>query len=162
MYTCPMHPEVRQETEGKCPKCGMKLVPADQAQSSGATCSMGGMCFNWKVLAGLGVLAVGVLAFQPQLFWTALPILAVLACPLSMLFMMRGMGQPQQSTPAAPASASPESPGLEDLRHQMAALESQRAELAYELEALKRRSRSDQGNGENEEASRSLPTSAAN
>lgn len=26
-YSCPMHPEVRQNTPGKCPKCGMKLVP---------------------------------------------------------------------------------------------------------------------------------------
>jgi hypothetical protein len=25
-YTCPMHPEVRSETPGKCPKCGMELV----------------------------------------------------------------------------------------------------------------------------------------
>lgn len=28
VYTCPMHPEVRQSTPGKCPKCGMDLVPA--------------------------------------------------------------------------------------------------------------------------------------
>lgn len=27
-YTCPMHPEIRQQTGGTCPKCGMKLVPA--------------------------------------------------------------------------------------------------------------------------------------
>ena len=26
MYTCPMHPEVVQDTPGKCPKCGMTLV----------------------------------------------------------------------------------------------------------------------------------------
>jgi Heavy metal binding domain len=26
-YTCPMHPEVVQGKPGKCPKCGMKLVP---------------------------------------------------------------------------------------------------------------------------------------
>ena len=25
-YTCPMHPEVVQDTPGNCPKCGMKLV----------------------------------------------------------------------------------------------------------------------------------------
>lgn len=25
VYTCPMHPEVREEKSGKCPKCGMKL-----------------------------------------------------------------------------------------------------------------------------------------
>lgn len=27
-WTCPMHPEVLQSEPGKCPKCGMKLVPA--------------------------------------------------------------------------------------------------------------------------------------
>ncbi|MEE1946498.1 multicopper oxidase domain-containing protein [Pedobacter sp. KR3-3] len=27
IYTCPMHPEVRESKPGKCPKCGMKLVP---------------------------------------------------------------------------------------------------------------------------------------
>ena len=30
-YTCPMHPEVRQEGPGDCPKCGMHLVPAEDA-----------------------------------------------------------------------------------------------------------------------------------
>lgn len=27
VYTCPMHPDIRQSRPGKCPKCGMKLVP---------------------------------------------------------------------------------------------------------------------------------------
>ncbi len=27
LYTCPMHPEVRQEGPGSCPKCGMALEP---------------------------------------------------------------------------------------------------------------------------------------
>ncbi len=27
VYTCPMHPEVRQEGPGSCPKCGMNLEP---------------------------------------------------------------------------------------------------------------------------------------
>src|SRR5215472_18895921 len=26
-YTCPMHPEVRHEGPGSCPKCGMALEP---------------------------------------------------------------------------------------------------------------------------------------
>ena len=25
IYTCPMHPEVKEDKPGKCPKCGMKL-----------------------------------------------------------------------------------------------------------------------------------------
>ena len=27
VYTCPMHSEVRQPGPGKCPKCGMNLMP---------------------------------------------------------------------------------------------------------------------------------------
>jgi len=26
-YSCPMHPEVRQQGPGRCPKCGMTLEP---------------------------------------------------------------------------------------------------------------------------------------
>jgi len=34
IYTCPMHPEVRQEQPGACPKCGMALEPlAPEAES---------------------------------------------------------------------------------------------------------------------------------
>ncbi len=32
-YTCPMHPEVRQDHPGRCPKCGMDLVPVASAKS---------------------------------------------------------------------------------------------------------------------------------
>jgi P-type Cu+ transporter len=28
-YTCPMHPEVRQDRPGSCPKCGMALEPVN-------------------------------------------------------------------------------------------------------------------------------------
>lgn len=28
VYTCPMHPDVRRNEPGKCPKCSMTLVPA--------------------------------------------------------------------------------------------------------------------------------------
>lgn len=30
LYTCTMHPEVQRDKPGKCPKCGMSLVPAKQ------------------------------------------------------------------------------------------------------------------------------------
>lgn len=50
-----------------------------------------GMCFNWKVVAGLAVVALGVWAFAPQALVVALPLLLLAACPLSMLFMMRSM-----------------------------------------------------------------------
>jgi hypothetical protein len=50
------------------------------------------MCFNRNVLVGLGVVALGVLAFAPSAFGAALPALVLLACPLSMVVMMRAMG----------------------------------------------------------------------
>jgi len=28
-YTCSMHPEVKSDKSGKCPKCGMELVKQD-------------------------------------------------------------------------------------------------------------------------------------
>jgi Cu2+-exporting ATPase len=34
IYTCPMHPEVRQDHPGSCPKCGMDLVPEKGEETS--------------------------------------------------------------------------------------------------------------------------------
>lgn len=31
IYTCPMHPQIRQPGEGRCPICGMPLVPASSS-----------------------------------------------------------------------------------------------------------------------------------
>ncbi|MGE0600612.1 MAG: DUF2933 domain-containing protein [Dehalococcoidia bacterium] len=50
-----------------------------------------GMCFNWKVLAGLGVVAAGVLLFAPGAALAVLPLLLLAACPLSMVVMMFAM-----------------------------------------------------------------------
>ncbi|SBM42561.1 copper-transporting P-type ATPase [Propionibacterium freudenreichii] len=36
VYTCPMHPEVREGSPGRCPICGMNLVPADEQGGSPA------------------------------------------------------------------------------------------------------------------------------
>jgi mono/diheme cytochrome c family protein len=35
MYTCSMHPEVSGNKDGKCPKCGMTLVPKEQSLDDG-------------------------------------------------------------------------------------------------------------------------------
>src|SRR5689334_1670911 len=37
IYTCPMHPEVRQRGPGSCPKCGMALEPVAPAPARPAT-----------------------------------------------------------------------------------------------------------------------------
>ncbi len=36
-FVCPMHPEVRAENPGSCPKCGMTLEPVDPASAAGRT-----------------------------------------------------------------------------------------------------------------------------
>jgi len=57
------------------------------------------MCLNKKVLIGLGVLAVGLVVLQPGWALAALPFLILAICPLSMIFMMRGMrGRPSQQS----------------------------------------------------------------
>ena len=35
VWTCPMHPEVRKDGPGDCPKCGMHLVPEGEVQAHG-------------------------------------------------------------------------------------------------------------------------------
>ena len=32
-YVCPMHPEVRQDSPGDCPKCGMHLAPEGEVEA---------------------------------------------------------------------------------------------------------------------------------
>ncbi|MGH2532800.1 MAG: heavy metal-binding domain-containing protein [Thermomicrobiales bacterium] len=79
------------------------------------------MCFNKKVIGGLAIVALGVLVVAPNLFLTALPLLLVAACPLSMLLMGRAMmgggqraAQNQQlASPGVAASYScPMHPGV--------------------------------------------------
>lgn len=35
IWTCSMHPQIRQNEPGQCPICGMDLIPLDEASSSG-------------------------------------------------------------------------------------------------------------------------------
>jgi Cu+-exporting ATPase len=37
IYTCPMHPQIRQRGPGSCPICGMALEPELGARESGPT-----------------------------------------------------------------------------------------------------------------------------
>lgn len=37
MFTCPMHPEIRQQGPGACPKCGMALEPVEPIVASSKT-----------------------------------------------------------------------------------------------------------------------------
>lgn len=63
------------------------------------------MCFNRNVIAGLAVTAIGIFVVAPNLVGSALPLLLVAACPLSMLFMGKMMGG-RDAAPAAIESRS--------------------------------------------------------
>ncbi|MGH2660374.1 MAG: DUF2933 domain-containing protein [Actinomycetota bacterium] len=85
--------------------------------------------FNRKVLIGLGVAAIGVLAFAPQAFSRILPLLLVAACPLSMLFMMRGMsgsGAPCRSGKAGAGGVRDEEAEISHLRAEVTRLRAER------------------------------------
>jgi len=84
-------------------------------------------CFDKRVWIGLGVLAAGLLIVDPRAGWVALPMLAGLACPVSMLVMMRGMRHP-----AGPAGAA--APGGE----QVAGTRNAACDRAAEIARLRR------------------------
>lgn len=100
--------------------------------------SIGSMCLNWKVIAGLAALGFGIWVIAPNLIVAAAPLLLFAAYPLSMWLMMRAMsgGQHKNASepPGTPASAqeATETAGPRDL----AALKARHARLTAELETL--------------------------
>ncbi|QWT21082.1 heavy metal translocating P-type ATPase [Bacillus sp. NP157] len=69
IYTCPMHPDVRQEGPGSCPKCGMALEPAMPSLDDDDG-EVRGMARRFASLLAL-TLPVFLVAMGPHLFgWT--------------------------------------------------------------------------------------------
>jgi Cu+-exporting ATPase len=66
IYTCPMHPEVRQKGPGACPICGMALEPAMVTLDEGPNLELIDMTRRFKVAAVLG-LPVMVLAMAEMI-----------------------------------------------------------------------------------------------
>ena len=102
---------------------------------------MGGMCFNWKVLAGLAGVGLGIWVVAPNVVGAALPLLLLAACPLSMLFMAKGMqgGQcasepKQQSEPAGVRLTRDEQ--LAELKAQLAIAQTRQQAIAREVAEL--------------------------
>lgn len=77
-------------------------------------------CFNRNVLVGLAAAGLAVYLVAPSAFSAALPLLVVLACPLGMVFMMRGMrGQGARSAEegqSEPVTSAPPSAETEIVR----------------------------------------------
>jgi len=76
VYTCPMHPQVRQIGPGSCPKCGMALEPAEfsfdaaEQQPNHEYAGMKRRFFIAVVLTGLGILT-GIWSTWAELAFTA-------------------------------------------------------------------------------------------
>src|SRR5690606_17406991 len=49
IYTCPMHPEIRQEGPGSCPKCGMALEPEVASVEEGPNPELADMTRRFRV-----------------------------------------------------------------------------------------------------------------
>ncbi|WP_366556677.1 heavy metal translocating P-type ATPase [Aquibaculum sediminis] len=67
IYTCPMHPEVRQVGPGSCPKCGMALEPEDVTLEQGPNPELQDMTRRFWIGAAL-TLPVFVLEMGGHLF----------------------------------------------------------------------------------------------
>ncbi len=92
------------------------------------------ICLNWKVLASLAAVGAAVWVWAPQLLVVAIPLLIVLACPLSMLLMMRGMQGGQCAT--APTFSRQGGPAASAATDRLVALRTQQATLAREIADL--------------------------
>lgn len=114
-------------------------------------------CLNWKVIGGLLVLGGFLLVMAPGIGAAAIPVLFMLACPLSMLVMMPLMmkGINADNQPASPRQPEPvQLPDLHRLSHieqisrlkaQMTFLQSQQAELGHQIDRLESPAGSGQG-----------------
>ncbi len=81
-------------------------------------------CFNWKVIAALGAIGIGLYALAPGAAVAAVPLLVLAACPLSMLLMMRAMGS--MGSCKTKDDSRPNADELAQLRAEVAALQAER------------------------------------
>ncbi|MFA5257935.1 MAG: heavy metal translocating P-type ATPase, partial [Opitutales bacterium] len=68
VYTCPMHPEVRRDHPGDCPKCGMALEPVTAGADDGENAELRDMTRRFLIGASLTV-PVFVLAMAHMVPW---------------------------------------------------------------------------------------------
>lgn len=92
VYTCPMHPEATSNKPGRCPKCGMNLVPKEQKANDQGQQGLGSIWQKpWIIAVVIAVFAAAALLFGGNNASNLLPIaIILLICPVVMMFMMRG------------------------------------------------------------------------
>lgn len=98
------------------------------------------MCLNLKVLAVLGLAAIGIWAVAPNAFLAALPVLLIAACPLSMVVMMWGMSHKMHGNEGPAHSVQPVLPDESAPSHELriAALKARESALNHEIAELER------------------------
>lgn len=111
-------------------------------KASGQT-GKGGMvrCLNLKVIAGLAAAGLAIWAVAPNTGLGFLPFLLILACPLSMWFMMRGMSgmnraggsEPARTTGRTPANAALPGESLTELKARLARLDAEKEAISDAL-----------------------------
>lgn len=67
VFTCPMHPEIRQKGSGSCPRCGMALEAVDVSLRPEDQSELKEMNHRFWICAGLA-LPIFVLAMAPMIF----------------------------------------------------------------------------------------------
>ena len=98
-----------------------------------------GLCFNWKVVAGLAAVGLAIWVVAPSFIWAALPLLLLAACPISMLLMMRGMQGGQCSAESAGQATDVGRGSTEQiaaLKAQMAGIQAQQDAIIRQLAEL--------------------------
>jgi len=73
VYTCPMHPEVRQDTPGDCPKCGMALEPEMPSLDDDANTELADFSrrFGWTLPFTVAVTVLAMFGHRLQWFGMA-------------------------------------------------------------------------------------------
>lgn len=104
-----------------------------------------GMCFDWRVLVGLVAIGIAIAVLAPQLTLSALPLLLLAACPLSMMMMVMMNRTDKDSTSVSsrrlvnslPASTLPSrEEQLAQLREHLQQLQTQQDVLAHQISTL--------------------------
>jgi len=81
VYTCPMHPEIREPRPGSCPICGMALEPLEPSLEPEADPELAGMTRRFWIAAALAA-PVFVVAMA-EMVVTSEPILRALSSPVA-------------------------------------------------------------------------------
>ncbi|MGG6295707.1 DUF2933 domain-containing protein [Leptolyngbya sp. AN02str] len=105
-----------------------------------------GICFDWRVLVGLVAVGIAIALLAPQLTLSALPLLLLAACPLSMLLMMVMMNRMDKDSMSASSPRSVNSlpastplsrdEQLAQLREHLQQLQTQQEAIARQINTL--------------------------